>query len=104
MLIITYLDIFRNSGVEMFYDSCKDEEADTIVDGKAFWIHFSTKTIQTVKILTPVLIAQRIRSHLQDREAGGKARETERETEVKTNVIQKNKIEANLLLISIFWR
>ena len=46
-----------NSGAEMFYDSCKDEEADTIADGKAFWIHFSTKTIQTVKILTPVLIA-----------------------------------------------
>ena len=45
----------------------------------------------------------RIRSHLQDPQAEGKARETDRETEVKTTVIQKNKIEANLLLISIFW-
>ena len=85
----------------MFYNFGKDVEA--IVEEKALWIHFLTKMIQTVKILTPVLIALRIRSHLQDQQAGGKARETERKTEVKTNVIQKNKIEANLLLISIFW-
>ena len=85
----------------MFFNSGKDVEA--IVDEKALWIHFLTKTIQTVKMLTPVLIALRIRSHLQDPEAGGKARETARETEVKTNIIQKNKIEANLLMISIFW-
>ena len=85
----------------MFFNFGKDVEA--IVDEKALWIHFVTKMIQTVKILTPVLIALRIRSHLQDPQAGGKAREkTERETEVKTNVFQKNKIEANLLSISIF--
>ena len=87
-------------GIEMSFNTNKDLEK--IVDEKAFWIHFSTKMIQTVKILTPVLIALRIKSHLQDPEAGGKARETARETEVKINVFQKNKIEANLLLISIF--
>ena len=94
------IEAFGNYWVEMFFNFGKDVEA--IVDEKALWIHFLTKTLQTVKIQTPVLIAQRIRSHLQEQKAGGKARETARETEVKTNVFQK-KIEANLLLISIFW-
>ena len=82
----------------MFYDSCKDEEADTIVDEKAFWIHFLTKMIQTVKTLTQKLTALKIRLHLQDLEAGEEAREKAKR-KAKTNLIQTNKMEVNLLLI-----
>ena len=82
----------------MFYDSCKDVEADTIVDEKAFWIHFLTKMIQTVKTLTQKLTALKIRLHLQDLEAGEEAREKAKR-KAKTNLIQTNKMEVNLVSI-----
>ena len=94
----TYLDIFCNSGVEMFYDSCKDVEADTIVDEKVFWIHFLTKMIQTVKTLTQKLIALKIRLHLQDLEAEEEARKKEKRKAKKSH-IQTNRMEVYLLSI-----
>ena len=96
--IYLYLDIFRNSGVEMFYDSYKDVEVDTIVDEKAFWIHFLTKMIQTVKTLTQKLIALKIRLHLQDLEAEEEAREKAKR-KAKTSHIQTNRMEVYLLSI-----
>ena len=82
----------------MFYDSCKDVEVDTIVDEKATWIHFLTKMIQTVKTLTQKLTALKIRLHLQDLEAGEEAREKAKR-KAKTNLIQTNKMEVNLVSI-----
>ena len=80
----------------MFFNFGKDVEP--IVDEKAIWIHFLTKMIQTVKILTPELIVLKIKSHLQDPEAGEKAREKAKRN-ARTNLIHINKMESNLLLI-----